>query len=176
MRELKTALALEPNNSEDAAAESVTAISSPDASRRQGRFWRGSSRWIRSRRYTRCMPGFAEIMEGNFEAAIEPYRQMFELDPTNPMARLFFIWVLILNRRHDEVDALLKLLPAPQRHTLPARLTFFLGQRGRRAVAGSPGRTDLRGDGCGARNGTFSRAFWQRVLQCSANRHSRFIG
>jgi len=29
---------------------------------------------------TRCMPGFAEIMEGNLEAAIEPYRQMFEMD------------------------------------------------------------------------------------------------
>src|SRR3984885_4209995 len=25
---------------------------------------------------TRCMPGFAAIMEGNFEAAIDPYRQM----------------------------------------------------------------------------------------------------
>ncbi len=75
---------------------------------------------------TRCMPGFAEIMEGNLEAAIEPYRQMFEMDQSNPMARLFFAWVLIINRRHDEVHTLLKSFPPDQRDTLPARLSFFL--------------------------------------------------
>lgn len=75
---------------------------------------------------TRCMPGFAEIMEGNLEAAIEPYRQMFEMDQANPMARLFFAWILVLNRRHDEVNTLLKFFPPGQRDTLPARLSFFL--------------------------------------------------
>ncbi len=75
---------------------------------------------------TRCMPGFAEIMEGNLEAAIAPYRQMFEMDPSNPMARLFFAWVLILNRQYDEVNALLKSFAPDQRDTLPARLSFFL--------------------------------------------------
>jgi TolB-like protein len=75
---------------------------------------------------TRCMPGFAEAMEGNLEGAIEPYRQMFEMDQTNPMARLFFVWVLILNRRHITVDALLKSFPPDQRDTLPGRLSFFL--------------------------------------------------
>jgi TolB-like protein len=75
---------------------------------------------------TRCMPGFAEIMEGNLEAAIAPYRQMFEMDQSNPMARLFFIWVLILNRRYDEVSTLLKSYPPDQRETLPARLSYFL--------------------------------------------------
>jgi non-specific serine/threonine protein kinase len=72
------------------------------------------------------MPGFAEIMEGNLEAAIEPYRKMFEMDPSNPMARLFFAWVLILNGRHVTVDALLKSFPPDQRDTLPGRLSFFL--------------------------------------------------
>jgi TolB-like protein len=75
---------------------------------------------------TRCMPGFAEIMEGNLAAAIEPYRQMFEMDQSNPMARLFFAWILILNRRYDAVDALLKSCPPDQRDTLPGRLSFFL--------------------------------------------------
>ena len=86
---------------------------------------------------TRCMPGFAAIMEGNFEAAIDPYRQMFEMDRSNPMARLFFAWVLILNRRHDDVDALLKSSPPDQRHTLPVRLAFFLANAalGRRREA-----------------------------------------
>ncbi len=75
---------------------------------------------------TRCMPGYAEIMEGNLEAAINPYRQMFEMDHSNPMARLFFAWVLILNRRHDDVGALLKAFPPDQRDTIPGRLSFFL--------------------------------------------------
>jgi tetratricopeptide (TPR) repeat protein len=75
---------------------------------------------------TRCMPGFADIMEGNFAAAIDPYRQMFAMDESNPMARLFFAWVLILNRRHDDVNAVLKTFPPDQRDTLPGRLSFFL--------------------------------------------------
>lgn len=82
---------------------------------------------------TRCMPGFAEIMEGNLEAAIEPYRQMFDMDPSNPMARLFFVWVLILNHRHDDVRALLN-FSSDQRDTLPARLSFFLAN----AAMGQP--------------------------------------
>jgi TolB-like protein/Flp pilus assembly protein TadD len=75
---------------------------------------------------TRCMPGYADIMEGNLQAAINPYRQMFEMDQLNPMARLFFVWVLILNRRHDDVGALLKAFPPDQRDSLPGRLSFFL--------------------------------------------------
>ena len=39
---------------------------------------------------TRCVPGFADVSEGNLRAAVEPYRQMFEMDPDNPMARLFY--------------------------------------------------------------------------------------
>jgi TolB-like protein/tetratricopeptide (TPR) repeat protein len=83
---------------------------------------------------TRCMPGFAEIMEGNLEAAIEPYRQMFEMDQSNPMARLFFAWVLILNGRYVAMDALLKSFPPDQRDTLPGRISFFLAN----AATGRP--------------------------------------
>jgi hypothetical protein len=72
------------------------------------------------------MTGFADIMEGHLEEAIDPYRQMFEMDQSNPMARLFFAWVLILNRRHDDVGKLLKAFPPDQRDSLPGRLSFFL--------------------------------------------------
>ena len=75
---------------------------------------------------TRCMPGFAEIMEGNLGAAIEPYRQMFEMDQSNPMARLFYVWVLTLNRQHDDVGVLLQTVPSAQRDTLPVRISYFL--------------------------------------------------
>jgi TolB-like protein len=81
----------------------------------------------------RCMPGFADILEGNFAAAVEPYRRMFEMDPGNPMARLFYLWVLILNRRTDAVGAILETFPPEVRDTVPARLAFFLAH----ALAGN---------------------------------------
>ena len=82
---------------------------------------------------SRCMPAFADVMEGNFAAAVEPYRQMHEMDPGNPMARLFYIWVLVLNRHTDTVWSLLKTFPPELRETVPARLAFFLAH----ALAGN---------------------------------------
>ena len=76
---------------------------------------------------TRCMPGYAAILDGDVEAAIDPYRRMFEMDPSNPMARLFFAWVLRLNHRDSDVVQLLQGLPAEQRGTIPARLLSFMG-------------------------------------------------
>lgn len=75
---------------------------------------------------TRCMPAWADILVGNFASAVGPYRQMFEMDPTNPMARLFYVWVLILNRQGDAVGAILEAFPAEVRDTVPARISFFL--------------------------------------------------
>jgi hypothetical protein len=55
------------------------------------------------------------------------------------MARLFFVWILALNRQHDAVDALLQSAPSDQRDTLPARICCFLASaargRSREAVA-----------------------------------------
>jgi TolB-like protein/cytochrome c-type biogenesis protein CcmH/NrfG len=75
---------------------------------------------------TRCMPAFADILDGNFAAALEPYRQMFEMDPSNPMARLFYAWVLIINRMEHEMGALVEDCPSNVRDTVPARIAFFL--------------------------------------------------
>jgi TolB-like protein len=80
----------------------------------------------------RCMPGWADILEGNCAEAVEPYREMFEMDPGNPMARLFYIWVLILNRRTAPIEAILAACPREVRDTVPARLAMFLAH----AVAG----------------------------------------
>jgi non-specific serine/threonine protein kinase len=76
---------------------------------------------------TRCMPAWADILEGNFAAAIAPYRQMFEMDPSNPMARLFLVWVLTINRRDGEVAALVSGFPPESRQSVPARVAQFLG-------------------------------------------------
>ena len=84
---------------------------------------------------TRCMPAFADAMDGNFATTLDPYRQMSDMDPGNPMARLFFIWALALNDRADEIDAVLEGFPSEVRETVPARLAFFLA----RALEGHAG-------------------------------------
>jgi TolB-like protein len=82
---------------------------------------------------TRCLPAFADVMEGNFATAVQPYRQMFEMDTGNPMAGLFYVWVLALNRRTAEIGAVLAEWPIDVRDTIPAQLALFLGH----ALAGN---------------------------------------
>jgi TolB-like protein len=75
---------------------------------------------------TRCMPAFADIMDGKLAVAIKPYRQMLEMDPGNPMARLFYAWILLLNGRRVAARALVAAFPRAARGSLPARLALFL--------------------------------------------------
>jgi len=75
---------------------------------------------------TQCMPAWADILEGHFAAAVEPYRRMFEMDRSNPMARLFYVWVLILNRMEHDAGALVEDLSSDLRDTVPARVMSFL--------------------------------------------------
>jgi hypothetical protein len=51
---------------------------------------------------------------------------MFEMDPGNPMTRLFYLWVLALNGRADLVSPVLEAFPVDVRDTVPGRLAFFL--------------------------------------------------
>jgi TolB-like protein len=75
---------------------------------------------------TRCLPGWADVLEGHLEAAVEPYRQMFAMDPGNPMGRLFYVWALAANRDESSVRAVVDTLPPLLADTLPGRLTIFL--------------------------------------------------
>ncbi|MGE5102215.1 MAG: tetratricopeptide repeat protein [Deltaproteobacteria bacterium] len=75
---------------------------------------------------THCMPAWADVLEGNFAAAIVPYRRMFEMDPGNPMARLFYVWVLLLNGRDDEIPPIVESFPDEVRDTVPARVASFV--------------------------------------------------
>lgn len=77
---------------------------------------------------SRCMPGFADLMDGHLAAAVRPYREMFEMDPANPMARLFYVWVLALAGRVPEAIAVADTAPAQPADSLPGRVTAFLGQ------------------------------------------------
>jgi TolB-like protein/thioredoxin-like negative regulator of GroEL len=75
---------------------------------------------------TRCMPAFADVMEGKLRQAIGPYREMFEMDRTNPMAALFYAWVLLMNRRSAEADNVVAACPPELRTTLPGQIMRFL--------------------------------------------------
>jgi hypothetical protein len=82
---------------------------------------------------TRWLPGTADVFDGNLQAAIGPCRQMYEMDPGNPLGRLFYVWVLALVRRTDAIPAVVEGFPPEVRDTVPARLAFFLAH----AVAGN---------------------------------------
>lgn len=95
---------------------------------------------------TRCMPAFADVMEGKHESAIEPYRQMSSMDPGNPMARLFYIWALVLNRRIADAREVLEAFPIEVRDTIPAQIAGFLVRAAgrKRGPAAAPPDIDLR--------------------------------
>lgn len=54
---------------------------------------------------SRCMPGYYQLMSGNLPQAIGPYQEMLSLDPDNPLARLFMVWVLALNGESTRAES-----------------------------------------------------------------------
>ena len=75
---------------------------------------------------TRCLPGWAAVLDGRVEEAIGPYREMFEMDPGNPMARLFYAWVLTLNQQFAEARELAESVPDSLRATPPIQIVRLL--------------------------------------------------
>ena len=71
---------------------------------------------------TRCFPGYLAAMEGRFEAAIGPYRDMLERDPANPVARLFNVWVLFAAGHDDEAIAVASGFEGVAAESTPAHL------------------------------------------------------
>lgn len=81
---------------------------------------------------TRCLPGWADSLEGNFEAAVAPYREMYDMDPGNPMGRLFLVWALAGARRNEEAIAIAEGFSEETAHSLPGQVAhlFAAGLRG----------------------------------------------
>jgi TolB-like protein/thioredoxin-like negative regulator of GroEL len=75
---------------------------------------------------SQCMPAFADVMEGEFARALDPYRRAFETDRDNPLARLFYVWVLLLNGRLRQARSLARACAADVRATLPAQVMRLL--------------------------------------------------
>ena len=71
---------------------------------------------------THCMPGWAAAINGDFAAAVGPYRDMFTMDPANPLARLFLVYILAAAGRREEAWRVAVETPAATRDSLPGRL------------------------------------------------------
>lgn len=82
---------------------------------------------------TRCMPGWAAALEGDFESALGPYRDMFEMDPGNPLARVFYVYILAAAGRRDEARQLATDGASKAGDSLPGQvLELFAGALGDR--------------------------------------------
>jgi TolB-like protein/tetratricopeptide (TPR) repeat protein len=71
---------------------------------------------------TSCMPGFLNAMEGRFDSAIGPYRDMLERDPANPVARLFNVWILFVAGHDDEAITVARGFEGAAAQSTPAQL------------------------------------------------------
>jgi hypothetical protein len=80
----------------------------------------------------RCLPGWADSLEGNFEAAVGPYREMFAMDPGNPVARLWLLWILVSAGRNEEALAIADGFSAEAVNSLPGQVArlYAAGLRG----------------------------------------------
>lgn len=70
----------------------------------------------------RCLPGWADALEGKSARAVEAYRDMYEADPGNPLARLFLIWILASAGQEAEALALATGFPASSTGSVPQQV------------------------------------------------------
>ncbi len=84
----------------------------------------------------RCLPGWADALEGRLDSAAEPYREMYEMDPGNPIARLFYLWILASIGKKEEAFALATSFPPPLLGSLPQQIAavFAAGLSGEEPV------------------------------------------
>ncbi len=75
---------------------------------------------------TYSLPGYLDILEGNFEKAPESYQKMFMMDPHNPVSLWFYAWSLIFAGRNEEAYALIDQLAEDAPGTVYASLGLFI--------------------------------------------------
>ena len=85
-----------------------------------------------------ALRGYADMLEGHTETAVVAYREMLEMDPSSPMARLFYGMNLVRAGRLGEAGAVLGGFGADVQESLGARLGTCL-----RAAANGTTHEDL---------------------------------
>ena len=74
---------------------------------------------------TYSLPGYLDILGGNFEKAPESYQKMSQMDPHNPVSLWFYAWSLTFVRRNEEAYALIEKLAENAPGTVYASLGLF---------------------------------------------------
>ncbi len=74
---------------------------------------------------TYSLPGYLEILGGNFEKAPEYYRKMTLMDPHNPVSLWFYAWSLTFAGRNEEAFDLIDQLAKYAPKTVYASLGLF---------------------------------------------------
>jgi serine/threonine protein kinase/Flp pilus assembly protein TadD len=74
---------------------------------------------------TYSLPGYLDILEGNFEKAPESYQKMSQMDPHNPVSLWFYAWSLTFTGRNEEAYALIDQLAENAPATIYASLGLF---------------------------------------------------
>jgi TolB-like protein/thioredoxin-like negative regulator of GroEL len=69
-----------------------------------------------------ALRGYADMLEGRSEAAVAAYCEMLEMDPSSPMARLFYGMSLVRAGQRDEAATVLSGFGADVQESLGARL------------------------------------------------------
>ena len=80
----------------------------------------------------RCLPGWADAVEGKFDEAVQPYQDMYDMDPGNPVGRLFLIWALASAGRNEEAISIAEGYSEGALHSLPGQVgrLFSIGLKG----------------------------------------------
>ena len=74
---------------------------------------------------TYSLPGYLDILGGNFEKAPESYQKMSLMDPRNPLSLWFYAWSLTFAGRNEEAYALIEKLAENAPGTVYASLGLF---------------------------------------------------
>jgi serine/threonine protein kinase/tetratricopeptide (TPR) repeat protein len=74
---------------------------------------------------TYSLPGYLDILEGNFEKAPESYQKMSQMDPHNPVSLWFYAWSLAFAGRTEEAYALIDQLAENAPGTVYTSLALF---------------------------------------------------
>ncbi len=82
--------------------------------------------------FYQMLPGFLALMEGDVAGAIEPFRRSAQIDPGNPIVRLTWGQIMVMNGRHPEASEIFHHLA----HDMPDTLFSQLGRFYELALAG----------------------------------------
>jgi TolB-like protein/Tfp pilus assembly protein PilF len=74
---------------------------------------------------TYSLPGYLDILKGNFQKAPESYQKMVLMDPDSPVSLLFYAWSLTFAGRNEEAYTLIDQLTKNAPGTVYASLGLF---------------------------------------------------